>query len=166
MDQTESYQQPDITLLGQEHVRRYQETDGEVGYLWNGVPILLLTTRGRKTGEPRTTPLIFERDGEDYLVVASQGGAPKHPSWYLNLLATPEAQIQVRAEKIPVTAHSATDAEKPRLWKLMAEIWPNYDTYQARTERSIPVVSLRPSGEAHRPRLGVRRETMTVAPVF
>jgi deazaflavin-dependent oxidoreductase (nitroreductase family) len=140
-----SYQQPDITLLGQEHVRRYQETDGEVGYLWNGVPILLLTTTGRRTGVRHTTPLIFGRDGEDYLIIASQGGAPNHPSWYLNLVANPEAQIQVHADHIAVTTHTATEAEKPRLWKLMTDVWPNYDTYQTRTERPIPVVSLRPS---------------------
>lgn len=140
-----SYQQPDVTLLGQEHVRRYQETHGEVGYLWNGVPILLLTTTGRRTGELRTTPLIFGKDGEDYLIIASQGGAPTHPLWYLNLVADPEAQIQVRAEHIAVTAHTATDAEKPRLWKIMTEQWPNYDVYQTRTERLIPLVSLRPN---------------------
>ncbi len=140
-----SYQQPDVTLLGQEHVRRYQETDGEVGYLWNGVPILLLTTTGRKTGVLHTTPLIFARDGGDYLIIASQGGAPRHPFWYLNLVANPEAQIQVRAEHIAVTAHTASEAEKPRVWKIMADQWPNYDTYQTRTERPIPVVSLRPN---------------------
>jgi len=139
-----SYQQPDVTLLGQEHVRRYQETDGEVGYLWNDVPILLLTTTGRKTGVLRTTPLIFGQDGEDYLIIASQGGAPTHPLWYLNLVANPEAQIQVRAEHIAVTARTASDAEKPRLWKIMTEQWPNYDVYQTRTERPIPLVSLGP----------------------
>jgi deazaflavin-dependent oxidoreductase (nitroreductase family) len=140
-----SYQQPDITLLGQEHVRRYQETDGEVGYLWNGVPILLLTTKGRRTGQLRTTPLIFASDGGDYLIVASQGGAPTHPLWYLNLLEEPAAQIQVRGEHIAVTAHSATDEEKPRLWAIVAGVWPNYDTYQTRTDRQIPVVVLRPN---------------------
>ena len=91
-----------------------------------------------------TTPLIFGRDGEDYLVVASMGGAPKHPSWYLNLVANPEAQIQVRAEHIAVTAHAQRTTEKPRLWKIMTDRRPNYDTYQTRTERPIPVVSLRP----------------------
>ena len=78
--------------LGEEHVRRYRETDGEVGYLWNGVPTLLLTTTGRRTGEARTSALIFGRDGDDYLVVASMGGAPRHPAWYLNLTADPEVE--------------------------------------------------------------------------
>src|SRR5213079_24607 len=89
------YTAPDISLLGEEHIRRYRETDGEVGYLWNGAPTLLLTTTGRRTGEPRTSALIFGRDGDDYLVVASLGGAPQHPSWYLNLNANPVAEIQV-----------------------------------------------------------------------
>jgi deazaflavin-dependent oxidoreductase (nitroreductase family) len=137
-----NYQQPELTLLGEEHVRRYQETDGAVGYLWNGVPILLLTTKGRKTGKLRTTPLIFGRDGEHYLVVASQGGAPTHPLWYLNLLETPEVTIQVRAKHYRATARTASDDEKPRLWKLVTETWPNYDVYQTRTDRVIPVVSL------------------------
>lgn len=139
------YQQPDLSLTGEEHIRRYRETNGEVGYLWNGVHILLLTTSGRKTGEPRTSALIFGRDGDDYLVTASIGGAPRHPAWYGNLQADPKAEIQVQADRFPVTARTATDDEKPRLWKIMAGIWPNYDVYQGRTERIIPVVVLTPS---------------------
>jgi len=139
------YKQPDLSLLGPEHVRRYQETRGEVGYIWNGVPTLLLTTTGRKSGQPRTTPLIFARDGDDYLVVASMGGAPAHPQWYLNLQADPEARIQVRAERRTVTARTATGDEKARLWDIVRAQWPNYDQYQSRTERVIPVVVLTPS---------------------
>lgn len=143
---TESkYVPTDLTLLGEEHVRAYRETGGEVGYIWNGVPTLLLTTSGRRTGRSRTTPLIFGRDGDDYLVVASMGGAPKHPSWYLNLQAHPDAGIQVKTEHIPVVARTATDTEKPRLWRIMTDLWPNYDAYQARTERAIPVVMLTPA---------------------
>jgi deazaflavin-dependent oxidoreductase (nitroreductase family) len=139
------YRSPDLDLLGAEHVRRYQETDGEVGYIWNGVPILLLTTTGRKSGQPRTTPLIHARDGDDYLVVASMGGAPRHPHWYRNLVADGLAQIQVRSEHIDVTAHTAGEDEKARLWKIVTEVWPNYDVYQSRTDRVIPVVVLSPS---------------------
>jgi deazaflavin-dependent oxidoreductase (nitroreductase family) len=142
-----NYQPPELTLLGEEHVRRYQETDGEVGYLWNGVPILLLTTKGRKTGKPRTTPLIFARDGERYLIVASQGGAPTHPLWYLNLLETPEVTMQVRSKHYRAIARTPSDDEKPRVWQLVTETWPNYDVYQTRTDRVIPVVSLEPIGE-------------------
>jgi deazaflavin-dependent oxidoreductase (nitroreductase family) len=138
------YQQPDLTLLGEEHVRRYQESDGEVGYLWNGVPTLLLTTTGRKTGLARTTPLIFSRDGDDYVVVASKGGAPSHPHWYMNLQAKADATIQVRGEHLLVEAHTASEDEKVRLWSIVAGQWPNYDAYQARTEREIPVVVLSP----------------------
>ncbi len=139
------YTAPDLTLLGEEHVRRYQETNGEVGYLWNGVPTLLLTTTGRRSGLPRTIAIIFGRDGDDYLLVASKGGAPQHPEWYLNLTAKPEAEIQVRGERLAVVARTASDDEKPRLWSVMTELWPNYDVYQTRTERVIPVVVLSPA---------------------
>ncbi|MFJ8925967.1 nitroreductase family deazaflavin-dependent oxidoreductase [Streptomyces sp. NPDC102364] len=141
-----AYQKPDLALVGAEHVARYRDTDGEVGYEWNGVPTLLLTTTGRRTGEPRTKALIFGRDGEDYLVVASTGGAPKHPSWYLNLLAHPAAEIQVKGAHIPVVARAVTSgAERARLWRTVTGYWPNYDTYQARTDRLIPVVVLTPT---------------------
>ena len=126
-------------------MRRYRETDGEVGYLWTGVPSLVLTTTGRRTGERQTTPLIFARDGDDYLVVASMGGAPQHPDWYRNLVAQPDAQIQVRADHMEVAARTAGEDEKPRLWEIVSDQWPNYDVYQSRTDRVIPVVVLSPS---------------------
>jgi deazaflavin-dependent oxidoreductase (nitroreductase family) len=134
----------DYSLLGDEHVRRYRETDGEVGYVWNGAPTLLLTTTGRKSGASRTAPLIFGRDGDDLLVVASVGGSPKHPAWYLNLQSDPRASVQVKAERFDVEAHTASADEKPRLWKIVNEVWPNYDVYQSRTDRVIPVVVLTP----------------------
>jgi deazaflavin-dependent oxidoreductase (nitroreductase family) len=136
---------PDLTLVGENHVAAYRETNGETGYLWNGVPTLLLTAVGRRTGEPRTSALIFGRDGDDYLVVASMGGAPMHPKWYLNLQSNPAAEIQVRHERISVTARTATSEEKPRLWQVVTDVWPNYDVYQSRTERDIPIVVLSPS---------------------
>lgn len=139
------YQVPDLTLTGADHIRRYRETDGEVGYLWNGVPTLLLTATGRRSGELHTSALIFARDGADYLIVASYGGAPRHPAWYLNLQAEPKAEIQVKGDTLNVTARTATAAEKPRLWGLVTEAWPNYDVYQTRTDREIPVVVLSPS---------------------
>jgi len=108
---------------------------------------LLLTTTGRKSGLPRTTPLIYARDGDAYLVVASMGGAPQHPSWYRNLLADPTARIQVRADHVEVTAQTAGEVEKARLWTIVAGQWPNYDAYQSRTDRVIPVVVLSPSGQ-------------------
>lgn len=138
------WQHVDYSLLGDDHVRAYRESDGEVGYLWNGAPTLLLTTTGAKSGEPRTAPLIFARDGDDYLVVASVGGMPKHPGWYHNLRADPRAEIQVKGERLRVTARTATDEEKPRHWAIVNEVWPNYETYQGRTDRVIPVVVLTP----------------------
>jgi len=138
----------DLSLLGDEHVHRYRETGGEVGYLWNGVPTLLLTATGRRTGLERTAPLIFGRDGDRYLVVASMGGSPRHPAWYLNLTARPEARIQVRDRVLAVTAHTASPEEKPGLWATMAAVWPSYDTYQQRTTRDIPVVVLTPTEAA------------------
>ncbi|MGV0071304.1 nitroreductase family deazaflavin-dependent oxidoreductase [Mycobacterium colombiense] len=139
------YTQPDLTLIGEDHVRAYRETGGETGYLWNGVPTLLLTVTGRRTGRSLTSALIFGRDGDDYLVVASMGGAPRHPSWYLNLQADPTATIQVRADESAVVARTASADEKPRLWKIMTDVWPNYDVYQSRTDRDIPVVVLTPT---------------------
>jgi deazaflavin-dependent oxidoreductase (nitroreductase family) len=146
--QEPDYRPPDIALLGEEHVKAYQESDGEVGYLWNGVPTLLLTTTGRRSGLARTTPLIFGRDtgpdGERFVVMASMGGMPVHPQWYRNLLADPSARIQVRGDHLDVTAATAEGTERTRLWAMMAGQWPNYDVYQSRTDRVIPVVVLSP----------------------
>ncbi|WP_446212963.1 nitroreductase family deazaflavin-dependent oxidoreductase [Micromonospora sp. IBSANI012] len=126
-----------------DHIRRYVETGGEQGHEWRpGVFTLLLTTRGRRSGKLRRTALIYGRDGDDYLVVASQGGAPQHPAWYLNLLADPEAEVQVGAETFAVRARTAGPEEKPRMWRTMVDIWPAYDGYQTRTDREIPVVVL------------------------
>jgi deazaflavin-dependent oxidoreductase (nitroreductase family) len=138
------YVQPDISLIGDEHVKVYRETNGETGYLWNGAPILLLTTTGRTSGQARTSALIFGRDGDDLLLVASQGGAPTHPNWYHNLSANPDVEVQVEGDVFAATARTATDEEKARLWSIMTEVWPNYDSYQERTDRQIPVVVLTP----------------------
>jgi deazaflavin-dependent oxidoreductase (nitroreductase family) len=134
-------------LFGQEHVKRYIETDGEEGHDWrNGVPVLILTTTGRRSGEPRPTPLIYGRAGDDYVVVASKGGAPEPPAWYLNLSDAPEVQVQVKADRFTARARTATPDEKPALWQTMAGIWPDYDAYQSKTDREIPVVVLERAG--------------------
>jgi deazaflavin-dependent oxidoreductase (nitroreductase family) len=125
-----------------QHVRRYVESGGRSGHRWGGVHTLLLTTRGRKSGKLRRTALIYGRDKDRYLVVASRGGAKKHPAWYLNLAENPEVELQVGAERFPARARTATTKETPRLWRLMASIWPEYDRYQTRTTRDIPVVIL------------------------
>jgi deazaflavin-dependent oxidoreductase (nitroreductase family) len=132
----------DDALFGPEHVRVYRETAGEHGYHWRGTTILLLTTKGRRTGEPRTMPLIHRVDGDRWVVVASKGGWQNDPVWFQNLEAEPNAEIEVRDEKIPVVASAAEGAERERLWGLMTQVWPDYDAYQQRTEREIPVVVL------------------------
>jgi proline iminopeptidase len=130
-------------LFGDEHVRRYRETDGAVGHIWRrGAKTLLLTTRGRKTGEPRTAPLIYESSPNGYVIVASNGGAQKHPGWYRNLLRDPHVEVQVEGDVFPAEAHTATGEERAELWRLAAQQWPPYDDYQTRTGRQIPVVVL------------------------
>jgi proline iminopeptidase len=134
-------------LFGDEHVRRYRETDGEVGHIWKrGAKILLLTTKGRKTGEPRTTPLIYEEDGDRLVIVASKGGAPEDPGWYRNLTREPQVELQVKGEVFTARARTATGDERSRLWELAARQWPDYDQYQSRTDREIPVVVLEREG--------------------
>jgi deazaflavin-dependent oxidoreductase (nitroreductase family) len=132
----------DDDLFGAEHVSVYRETGGEHGYHWRGTTILLLTTTGHSSGLARTTPLIHRTDGGRWIIVASKGGTPEHPSWYDNLVANPDATIQVLAEEIPVSASTAAGAERDRLWALMTEVWPGYDDYKAKTSREIPVVVL------------------------
>jgi deazaflavin-dependent oxidoreductase (nitroreductase family) len=130
-------------LFGREHVDRYVATNGEEGYTWReGTEILILTTKGRKSGELRSNALIFGQHGDDYLVVGSKGGSPAPPAWYVNLTANPEVQVQVKGDRFAAHARTATVAEKPELWKIMTTAWPHYDEYQQRTERAIPVVIL------------------------
>jgi proline iminopeptidase len=131
------------TLFGEEHVERYQETDGEEGHIWReGSTILLLTTVGRKTENESTTPLIYGLDGDNPVIVASKGGAPEHPGWYKNLVKNPAAHVQILGEKFPVRARDAEGEERDRLWKMMNGIWTHYDEYQKKTDRQIPVVVL------------------------
>lgn len=132
-------------LFGEEHVEKYRETGGEVGHEWQpGVYALLLTTTGRKSGSPYTTPLIYRDDGSDYVVVASKGGADSHPDWYHNLDEHPEVEIQVGSDVMAATAHTVAGDDRQRLWSRMAEVWPDYDEYAGKTDRDIPVVVLTP----------------------
>ena len=124
------------------HVRSYVESDGKKGHRWRGVDTLLLTTRGRSTGKLRRTALIYGEDRGRYVVVASNGGAKTHPHWYRNLAADPHVLVQVAGDRFEARARTAGPRSKPRLWRLMASIWPEYDRYQARTTREIPVVIL------------------------
>ena len=129
-------------LYGQEHVERYVETDGAEGHDWRGTTVLILTTTGGRSGEPRSTPLIYRPHGDDYLVVGSKGGADEPPAWYLNLEADPEVQVQVKGDRFAARARTAEAGEKPEMWQAMAATWPPYDEYQEKTEREIPVVVL------------------------
>ncbi len=130
-------------LFGDEHVRRYQETGGAVGHIWRkGSTILLLTTRGRKSGEKRTVPLIYAQDGDRYVIVASKGGAPEHPGWYQNIEKTPEVELQVKDEVFRARARTVKGEERERLWRKANEVWPQYDEYATKTDREIPVVVL------------------------
>lgn len=129
-------------LFGQEHVDRYRATDGAEGHEWQGTQTLLLTTTGRKSGEPRTLPLIYAPYGDAFTIVASKGGTDEAPAWYLNLSANPEVEVQIKGERFKARARTASAEEKPELWRTMVAEWPAYDEYQQRTEREIPVVVL------------------------
>lgn len=129
-------------LFGRKHVERYRATDGAEGHDWQGTTALILTTTGRRTGERRDAPLIYQRHGDDYLVVASNGGADAPPTWYLNLQADPEVEVQVRGDRFRARAHTATPEEKAGLWPIMTAAWPPYDEYQTKTDREIPVIVL------------------------
>ncbi|YCK36485.1 nitroreductase family deazaflavin-dependent oxidoreductase [Actinomadura sp. ATCC 39365] len=129
-------------LYGKEHVQRYQATDGAEGHDWNNTTVLLLTTKGRNSGKPYTTPLIYQRFGDDFLVVASKGGDPEDPQWYKNLLAHPDVEVQVKGDRFKAHARTASEEEKPEMWRTMTSTWPQYDEYQEKTDRRIPVVVL------------------------
>lgn len=131
-------------LFGKEHVERYRQTNGAEGHDWNGTTTLLLTTIGRRTGREHTTPLIYRPYGEAYLVVASKGGADTPPDWYLNLQHNPEVEVQVKDRVFKARARTATPEEKPDMWRTMTQAWPDYDEYQKKTSREIPVVVLEP----------------------
>ena len=135
---------PGASKHANDQVRDYEATDGVKAWDMRGVPVVILTTRGRKSGALRKAPLMRVTDGEKYAVVASKGGAPEHPVWYLNLLADPEVTLQDKAVKRRYLAHTATGAERAEWWARAAEVWPDYDNYQTKTDREIPIVVLEP----------------------
>ena len=126
-----------------DHISRYIATSGEDGHIWRGVPCLLLTTIGRKSGVQRRTALIYGRDGDDYVIVASKGGHPTHPLWYTNLTANEVVTLQVAGDVFQATATTIpVGADRDRVWATMVSIWPDYGVYQTKTERRIPLVRL------------------------
>jgi deazaflavin-dependent oxidoreductase (nitroreductase family) len=135
-----------------DHLKAYIETDGATGHLFDATlgggyvdtPVLLLTTTGRKSGRSITMPLIYGSDGDRFIIVGSNGGEPKHPAWYLNLVAQPQVHVQVAATKLTAVASTASGEERHRLWQLMSTVYPPYPDYQKRTERELPVVVLTP----------------------
>jgi deazaflavin-dependent oxidoreductase (nitroreductase family) len=152
MTTNEPHVSPTLPQWMQDHIRRYLATDGADGHIFDltaagggKVPTLLLTTKGRKSGKELLLPLIYGKSGSNYVIVASKGGAPAHPAWYLNLTSDPEVKIQVKDKRMRATARTATGTERQSLWEQMAKIYPPYTDYQAKTAREIPVVVLVPS---------------------
>lgn len=133
---------PIMKVMQRANTWLYRASGGKLGASMRGAPVLLLTTRGRKSGQPRTVPLIYLRDGDDYAIVASKGGWPEHPLWYQNLQAHPEVQIEVGGEKSPRIARTANQEERARLWPKLVALYADYDSYQSWSDREIPVVIL------------------------
>jgi deazaflavin-dependent oxidoreductase (nitroreductase family) len=120
----------------------YRRSGGRIGGRMFGSPVLLLTSTGRRSGRPWTNPLLFQPDGDRFVIIASNGGAPRHPAWWLNLRSNPEATIQIGGETLPVTATRVSGAERDRLWALMVNAYQGYANYERKTTRKIPVVLL------------------------
>ncbi len=136
--------EPSPFAFAAEQVEQYERSGGAESNTLQGKPCVILWTRGRKTGTVRKSPLMRVKHGDRYAVVASMGGAPKHPVWYLNLLADPNVSLQDGPEVRDYTARVAEGEEKAEWWKYATEVWPAYDDYQARTDRTIPLVILEP----------------------
>ena len=134
----------DYSLLNESHVAAYLETNGEKGGVWNGATAVLVTTKGRKSGERRTIAIIGKQVGDNFVIIASKGGSPVHPLWYLNIQADPNVEIQYLADKWEAVARTAESPEREELWAQACTQWPAFNDYQARTERRIPVVVIEP----------------------
>ncbi len=128
------------------HSAVYRASAGKVWGTMFGAPVLLLQTKGRKSGVDRTTPLLYLKDGDDFVVVASAGGTPKHPAWWLNLKANPQTTVEVEGREVPVKAEEADPEERARLWPKLVEMYASYEDYQKKTDREIPVGILHPTG--------------------
>jgi deazaflavin-dependent oxidoreductase (nitroreductase family) len=137
------FMKSDLALKGMSRINTflYRRSGGEgLGGTVQNIPVALLTTTGRKTGEPRVSPRYFLRDGDRVIVAASKGGTPRNPMWYLNLKANPKVQVEIKKEVLDLTARDATDDERAKYWPQLVEMYPSYDDYQSWTDRTIPVV--------------------------
>lgn len=120
----------------------YQRTGGRIGGRMRGAPVLLLTTTGRRSGRPWTVPVMYQQDGDGWVVIASNGGSDRHPAWWLNLRARPEGTVQIGSGTFPVAAARTSGAQRERLWRKMVDAYPGYDAYLTKTRRKMPVVLL------------------------
>jgi F420H(2)-dependent quinone reductase len=138
-----------IRWMSRANVWLFRLTGGRLGARFpGGAPILLLTVKGRKSGQPRTVPLLYLADGDRFVLVASKGGMSHHPTWFLNLEANPQVEVEVGGERRAMVARRATAEEKRALWPRLTQMYGEYDTYQARTTRDIPVIILSPPDRA------------------
>jgi deazaflavin-dependent oxidoreductase (nitroreductase family) len=125
-------------------IEEFRSTGGKVSGLFEGAPMILLNHRGAKSGTAYTSPLVYTRDGDNYVVLASKGGAPEDPQWFRNLAADPDVTVEVGTETLPVRARVAEGEERGRLWRAQADLMPAFDDYAAKTSREIPVVVFEP----------------------
>jgi len=133
-----------IKWMSRANTWMYKVTGGRLGGSVQKAPVALLTTMGRKTGQPRVAPLLYIRDGDKVIVPASRGGSDKHPMWYLNLKANPKVQVQIKKEILHLTARDANEQERQRYWQRLAEVYPTINDYQSWTDRMIPLVVCEP----------------------
>jgi len=141
----ERFAKPIVKAMSHANTWLYRISRGRFGGTWiRGAPVMLLTYTGRKSGEKRTTPLLYLRDGNDIIVVGSQGGMSKHPLWFLNLEANPDCEVEIGPVRTLMRSRRVNDDEKARLWPRLTEMYMDFDDYQARTERNIPVLRLSP----------------------
>ncbi|HEX4587499.1 MAG TPA: nitroreductase family deazaflavin-dependent oxidoreductase [Mycobacterium sp.] len=134
-----------LKLMSRLNTWMYRRNNGDgLGGTFQNIPVALLTTTGRKTGQPRVSPLYFLRDGDRVIVAASRGGSDKDPMWYLNLKANAEVQVQIKSDVLDLTARAATDEERERYWPQLVQMYPTYEDYQSWTDRVIPLVVCEP----------------------
>jgi deazaflavin-dependent oxidoreductase (nitroreductase family) len=132
----------DMNEFNKQVIEEFRANGGKVGGMFEGAPMVLVTTTGAKSGQPRIAPLVYTTDGDRIVIIASKGGAPTHPDWYHNIVANPEVIVEVGTEKFPARAEIAAEPERTRLFNAQADIMPNFYEYQKNTDRTIPVITI------------------------